>query len=79
MPERFEIIRSIKALYKSSFLSFPFSFSEAEMTGWQWHQLDHMQVICTSLPTDNHASTSSLKFFYGPDTLPAAEPTASKY
>ena len=24
MPERFEIIRSIKALYKSSFLSFPF-------------------------------------------------------
>ena len=21
--------------------------------GWQWHQLDHMQVICTSLQTDN--------------------------
>jgi len=19
------------------------------MTGWQWHQLDHMQIICTSL------------------------------
>ena len=31
------------------------------MTGWQWHQLDHMQVVCTSLQTDNHASTSSLK------------------
>ena len=30
--------------------------------GWQWHQLDHMQVISTSLQTDNHASTSSLKF-----------------
>ena len=26
--------------------------------GWQWHQLDHMQIICTSLQTDNHASTS---------------------
>jgi len=24
-----------------------------------------MQVICTSLQTDNHASTSSLKFFTG--------------
>jgi len=26
--------------------------------GWQWHQLDYMQIICTSLQTDNHASTS---------------------
>ena len=26
------------------------------MMGWQWHQ--HMQIICTSLQTDNHASTS---------------------
>jgi len=33
---------------------------EQEMMGWQWHQLDHMQIICTSLQTDNHASTSSL-------------------
>jgi len=30
------------------------------MIGWQWHQLDHMQIICTSLQTDNHASTSPL-------------------
>ena len=30
----------------------------------QWHQLEHMQV-CTSLQTDNHASTSLLKFFTG--------------
>ena len=22
---------------------------------WRWHQLDHMQIICTSLQTDNHA------------------------
>jgi len=30
------------------------------MMGWQWHQLDHMQIIDTLLQTDNHASTSSL-------------------
>jgi len=34
-----------------------------EMMGWQWHQLDHMQIICTSLQTDNHANTSSLNFY----------------
>ena len=28
----------------------------------QWHQLDHMQNICTSLQTDNHDGTSSLNF-----------------
>jgi len=33
-----------------------------EMMGWQWHQLDHMQMICSSLQTDNHASASSLNF-----------------
>jgi len=31
------------------------------MMGWQWHQLDHMQIICTSLQTDNHASVKALK------------------
>jgi len=30
-----------------------------EMTRWQGHQLNHMQIICTSLHTDSHASTSS--------------------
>jgi len=33
------------------------------MMGWQWHQLDHMQIICTSLQTDNHASTSPASFY----------------
>jgi len=33
-----------------------------EMMGWQWHQLDHTQIICTSLQTDNHASTSPPSF-----------------
>jgi len=35
-----------------------------ETMGWQWHQLGHMQIICTSLKTDNHASTSSLNFLH---------------
>jgi len=40
-------------------------FTEAKDTEWQWHQLGHMQV-CTSLQTDNHASTPSpLSFFTG--------------
>jgi len=37
-----------------------------------------MQIICTSLQTDNHASTSPLSF-YQPDALPATQRTASKY
>jgi len=40
-----------------------------ETLGWQWHQLDHMQIICTLLQTDNHASTSSISF-YRLDALP---------
>jgi len=27
-----------------------------EMMRWQWHWLDHMQIICTLLQKDNHAS-----------------------
>jgi len=38
-------------------------FTEARDSERQWHQLGHMQV-CTSLQTDNHASTSPL-FFTG--------------
>jgi len=48
---------------------------EQEMMGWQRHQLDHMQIICTSFETDNRASTSPLSF-YRPDALLAAQPTA---
>jgi len=33
-----------------------------EVMGWQWKQVDHMQIICTSLQADNHASTLSLNF-----------------
>jgi len=49
-----------------------------EMMGWQWHQLDNMQIICTSLWTDNHDTTSPFSF-YRPDALPATQPTASKH
>jgi len=35
------------------------------MMRWQWHQLDYMQIICTSLETDNHATTSPVSFFTG--------------
>jgi len=49
-----------------------------EMMGWQWHQLDHMQIICTSLQTDNHPSTLPLSFDR-PHAFPAAQPTASKH
>jgi len=31
-----------------------------EIMRWQWHQLDHMQIVCSSLQTDNHASTPSV-------------------
>jgi len=38
-------------------------FTEARNSEWQWHQLGHMQV-CTSLQTDNHASTPPLRYWY---------------
>ena len=52
-------------------------FTEARDSEWQWHQLGRMQV-CTSLQTDNHASTLPL-YFYSPDAFPAAKPTVSEH
>jgi len=52
-------------------------FTEARDSEWQWHQLGRMQV-CTSLQTDNQASTPPLSF-YRLDAHPATQPTASKY
>ena len=40
------------------------NFIEARDSEWQWHQLGHMQ-ICTSLQTDNRASTPPLSFLQG--------------
>ena len=39
-------------------------FTEARESEWQWHQLGQMQ-ICTSLQTNNHASTTPLPVFKG--------------
>jgi len=33
------------------------------MIGWQWHQLLHMQIICTLLQKDNSGGTSSLNIY----------------
>jgi len=36
-------------------------FTEARDSKWQWHQLGHRPMqVCTSLQTDNHASTPPL-------------------
>jgi len=48
---------------------------EQETVGWQWQQLDHMQIICTSFQTDNHASTSPLSFLRA--GCPSCRPTNS--
>jgi len=49
-------------------------FTEARDSEWQWHQLGQMQ-ICTSLQTDNHASTSLLIFLQA--GCPSCDPTNS--
>ena len=49
-------------------------FTEARDSEWQWHQLGHMQV-CTSLQTDNHASTSPLSLLQA--GCPSYRPTNS--
>ena len=49
-------------------------FTGARDSEWQWHQLGHMQV-CTSLQTDNHASTSLLSFLQA--GCPSCRPTNS--
>jgi len=49
-------------------------FTEARDIEWQCHQLGHMQV-CTSLRTDNHASTPPLSFLQA--GCPSCRPTNS--
>jgi len=44
----------------------------------QWHQLDHMLTIRTSLQTDNYTKTSSLNF-HMPDALSDTQPAALKH
>jgi len=49
-------------------------FTQARDREWQRHQLGHMQV-CTSLQTDNHASTPPLSFLQA--GCPSCRPTNS--
>jgi len=49
-------------------------FTEARDSEWQWHQLGCVQV-CTSLQTDNHASTPPLSFLQA--GCPSCRPTNS--
>jgi len=49
-------------------------FTDGRVSEWQWRQLGHMQV-CTSLQTDNHASTPPLSFLQ--DGCPFCRPTNS--
>jgi len=44
-------------------------FTKTKDSEWQWHQLGHMQV-CTSLQTDNHASTPPFNFYSPVHFLP---------
>ena len=55
-------------------------FTEARDSGWQWHQLGHMQQVCTSLQTDNHASTPPGSFLQAgcPSCRPANSVKALK-
>ena len=52
-------------------------FTEARDSEWQWNQLGRVQV-CTSLQTDNHASTPPLSFLQV-DALSATQPTMSEH
>jgi len=49
-------------------------FAEARDGEWQWHQMGHMQV-CTSIQTDNHASTPPHSFLQA--GCPSCRPTNS--
>jgi len=49
-------------------------YTEAKDSEWQWHQLGHMQV-CTSLQTDNHASTTPVNLLQA--GCPSGRPTNS--
>jgi len=49
-------------------------FTEAKDSEWQWNLLGHMQV-CTSLQTDNLASTPPLSFLQA--GCPSCRPTNS--
>jgi len=54
-----------KATFERKLSSVSLALLEQKMMGWQWHQENHMQIICTLLQTDNHTSSSSFRFYKG--------------
>jgi len=38
-----------------------------EMMGWQWHQLDHMEIICTLLQAPHHSIFTEWMLFLTPN------------
>jgi len=47
-----------------------------EIMGWEWHQLDHMQIICTRFRQVTMAAPQH-SVFHGMDVLPNSQSTAS--
>jgi len=56
-------------------------YKRQDIMGWQWHQLDDVQIICTSLQTDYHASTGSTSplDFYSRLLFVVPTPTVSEH
>jgi len=53
-------------------------FTEARDSEWQWHQLGHMQTICTCCRQKTTPATPTQDFFYRLDAIPVTQSTASK-
>ena len=47
--------------------------------GWKWHQLDHTQIIFTSLQTDNHTQHPVSQFLQAAWSSYTAQPTVWKH
>jgi len=45
--------------------------------GWEWRHLDRMQIICTSLQTDNHKPCQYLTTQFLQVGCPSCRPTNS--
>jgi len=60
--------------YQKGKTNLDFTAARDSQWQWQWHQLGHMQV-CTSLQTDDHASTPPLSFLQA--GCPSCHPTNS--
>ena len=53
--------------------------TEARDSEWQWHQLEQTYASLHHAPDRQPSQHPTTQFFYRPDALPAAQPTASKH